>query len=369
MSESRGTSIDTGAGLRLTTRLVQADLHRLNNAVALLRKRRTLDEFPSVAMQVMKDLVPGISYSYTEVNLKRNRAWGVMDPPDSMPTAQLISVMDSLFHEHPLISNFSRTRDSNTLRISDFLSASTYHRMALYAEFYQFLDTEDQMAIQLSGGPEHVIGLVVNRDRRNFSERDRTVFDLLRDHVAEGFRGAEAFTAARNSAELDGKHAVWISSRGTVTHSTPGAQTLLDEYFGHERVPGTGLPEQILNWAANQQRQQRLRELDRCRRSFSAYGPRGRLLVRFLSGPAGESDLLLVEERRYAVLDEQLRVLGLSGRERDVVRLVVKGKTSGEIAGILDIRQRTVEKHLANIYSKVGVTSRASLVARVLQSS
>ena len=49
----------------------------------------------------------------------------------------------------------------------------------------------------------------------------------------------------------------------------------------------------------------------------------------------------------------------LSGRELEVVRLVVDRRTNPEIAGELFLSLRTVETHLRNIFRKLGVSSRA----------
>ncbi len=46
----------------------------------------------------------------------------------------------------------------------------------------------------------------------------------------------------------------------------------------------------------------------------------------------------------------------LSPSERTIVRLVGQGKTSKDIADLLSLSARTIEKHRANIIAKLGIT-------------
>jgi DNA-binding CsgD family transcriptional regulator len=54
---------------------------------------------------------------------------------------------------------------------------------------------------------------------------------------------------------------------------------------------------------------------------------------------------------------------GLTARELDVLQLVASGQPAREIAAALYISPHTVERHLANIYNKLGVNSRAAAAA------
>ena len=50
---------------------------------------------------------------------------------------------------------------------------------------------------------------------------------------------------------------------------------------------------------------------------------------------------------------------GLTEREVEVLRLLAQGKTNREIADELVLSQRTVQRHIANIYAKIDVRNRA----------
>ena len=54
---------------------------------------------------------------------------------------------------------------------------------------------------------------------------------------------------------------------------------------------------------------------------------------------------------------------GLSKRELEVLRLVASGKSNREIAASLVISEHTVARHLQNIYSKLGLSSRSAATA------
>jgi two-component system response regulator NreC len=56
----------------------------------------------------------------------------------------------------------------------------------------------------------------------------------------------------------------------------------------------------------------------------------------------------------------------LSGREREVLRLLALGHTNQEIAGLLFVSVRTAESHRAHVMQKLRLTSRAELVRYAL---
>ena len=55
-------------------------------------------------------------------------------------------------------------------------------------------------------------------------------------------------------------------------------------------------------------------------------------------------------------------VVPLSRREAEIAQLAAKGLASKEIADRLFLSVRTVSNHLQNVYTKLGVASRAELV-------
>ncbi len=77
-----------------------------------------------------------------------------------------------------------------------------------------------------------------------------------------------------------------------------------------------------------------------------------------------------VDGSRYLVLKmpkpDRCRVQ-LSPREQEIVRMVAKGHPNKVIADVLNISSWTVCTHLRRIFAKLGVGSRAAMVAQLLE--
>ncbi len=57
---------------------------------------------------------------------------------------------------------------------------------------------------------------------------------------------------------------------------------------------------------------------------------------------------------------------GLTERELEVLQLVALGQTNREIANELVLSQRTVQRHISNLYAKIGVRNRSEATAFAL---
>ncbi len=80
--------------------------------------------------------------------------------------------------------------------------------------------------------------------------------------------------------------------------------------------------------------------------------------------PEGRVDKNLPPQDMHAHLQHVLEVFGsstLTPRERDVVRLILKGYPSKSVARELDISTQTEQVHRKNIYHKLGISSHSEL--------
>jgi HD-GYP domain-containing protein (c-di-GMP phosphodiesterase class II) len=69
----------------------------------------------------------------------------------------------------------------------------------------------------------------------------------------------------------------------------------------------------------------------------------------------------VLEARGVVATRKEAWPSGLSDREVEVVRLVAVGRTNKEIGALLGMSPRTAQKHVMNVYDKLGLESRAGL--------
>lgn len=79
-----------------------------------------------------------------------------------------------------------------------------------------------------------------------------------------------------------------------------------------------------------------------------------------------ETHLRTARGELFAVLDQKFDSWELSGAERDVALLTVKGMSVAEIAELRDTSQGTVKSQNNSIYRKAGVKSRTQLLSALI---
>ncbi len=91
-------------------------------------------------------------------------------------------------------------------RISDALTDREFRSLGIYNEFFRKNAVDYQMLISFLPGRNGYSMLSFNRDRRDFSEEERLLLNLLGPHVAQAHRNAAACGRARSAfSALEGR--------------------------------------------------------------------------------------------------------------------------------------------------------------------
>lgn len=335
-----------------------------------LYRQRDLAAFPHWLVQALGTLIGAEQVTWNE--LAPSLPWSrlVATPAlEDPPAAERVFARHML--SHPCIRHVFATGDTRALKISDFLSPTQYHRTAIYRHLHSGLGIEDQLGVMLAPPAGETQALAIARSRRSFSENDRALLAALRAHIHQAYCNLRQLERARRAlAQRDALSAslglclVPLDEAGRAQHYAPRAALWLERYFAEHGGAGTGrLPPSLAAWVGA------------ARRRLSRGAPvavqplvrwRGgrRLTVRLLL-EEGAGCSLLLEEQTQGPAAVPLQGLGLGRREIQVLQEVEAGRSNAEVAAALFISPRTVEKHLHNIYRKLGVCSRTAAVARM----
>jgi DNA-binding CsgD family transcriptional regulator len=318
-------------------------------------------------------LIPSEVTAYAEVDLGSGRLLETsrVEPADAdFPGNR--QIFERHMAGHSTLAYFQQTGDGHAVKVSDFLTQRQFHRTGLYHEFYRPLGVEDQMTTVLAVRPPLLIGFGLYRSRRDFTERDRLLLNLLRPHLAQAYANAQAVSAmrqevslSRQALETNGQGVVVLTTVGQVRLMTARARDWLATYFGPPARDAERLPEAVRAWITHQEAALgRADDVPRPREPLRVERDGTCLVVRHLC----ETDhcLLLLEERQTARAFVAFAQDGLTQREGEVLQWVAQGKTNAEIGCILDMSTRTAGKHLEHIFEKLGVETRMAAVTVAL---
>ena len=181
--------------------------------------------------------------------------------------------------------------------------------------------------------------------------------DELRARIRVHLANAQRANSARIALDATGRHLVAFSPAGEILWATPQAQRL----FGTQL---SSLGNHIRAWA------DREGGIDAVSKASSEVGaPDGGRITIAALGRIGSDEYLfqLSPAREDDSLARLRQHFGLTGREAEVLVWIAHGKSNKDIGDILGLSPRTVNKHLEQIYAKLGVENRSSAAVSALR--
>ena len=191
--------------------------------------------------------------------------------------------------------------------------------------------------------------------------------DELRARIRVHLANARTAQSARVALDAAGRHLMAIARSGEVRWSTPQASRLL-EATGPGGAAVLRVSQRVRNWMAD-----RSMSGDMTGESFPLDPDSPNSLQLVCLGSIGPDEhLFRLIASGGENQDESLRQhFGLTQRESEVLLWIARGKSNRDIGEILGLSPRTVNKHLEQVYAKLGVENRASAAIKathVLQS-
>lgn len=174
--------------------------------------------------------------------------------------------------------------------------------------------------------------------------RAQEVLARLAAHV----RNARAVRLAREAIDVGGHGVLMVDAHQRIAWRSPRAECWVGEFFGAENDPAC--TDWLFDEAIGAAPDLRLRT--------SAE----RTLTARRLGAAGLGETMWLLDVRSADVPptSRLATAALTKRETEVLSWVAKGKTNRDVAEILGMSPRTVNKHLEHVFEKLGVETRAA---------
>jgi DNA-binding NarL/FixJ family response regulator len=209
-------------------------------------------------------------------------------------------------------------------------------------------ETEDVIKGLDAGGVDYVTKPIVPDE----------LLARIRVHLAN----ARISQSARTALDASGRFLLAANHAGKILWSTPQATRLLDAIFPDFHSKAYTLPPHVQEWLrlSLDRKPVTLAEsigLDvpdqplKLKLSIISQIGSDEILLRLIEGDPNDDQALLRNK------------LNLTLREAEVLLWIARGKSNRDIADILKLSPRTVNKHLEQIFNKIGVENRASAAA------
>lgn len=165
---------------------------------------------------------------------------------------------------------------------------------------------------------------------------------------------------ARAALDVFGRHLMAVHGDGRMQWCTPQASKLLSTALPDFTADDYTLAPALQHWLKTHIEGRGGPE------TISLSGPNAPIILNTLYiGEIGTDEFLLRIEEGGGLNEQDTlqRKLALTGREAEVLTWIARGKSNRDIADILTLSPRTVNKHLEQIYTKLGVENRTSAAA------
>jgi DNA-binding NarL/FixJ family response regulator len=178
----------------------------------------------------------------------------------------------------------------------------------------------------------------------------------IRVHLAN----ARLTQSARAALDVSGRFLLAVSRQGKIMWATPQAQKLLADNLAAGAGDELVLPGPMLQWLEQAQKGKAGSKMP----VMASFPDNEQLQLQYM-GKLGPNEFLLrlAKDSSTNTSAQFSSELGLTTREGEVLSWLSKGKTNRDIAQILGLSPRTVDKHLEQIYAKLGVENRTAAAA------
>ena len=186
-------------------RLCHSDFDRLQRVLLELYEHRDLGSFRAAAPRIFLRLIPADHWALVRYDIDPQKGRAKMSEClESEPriTREASLRWEQLVWEHPFTRYFSAGGEVTALKFSDFFTLEQLKRSKFWEVVCQVLDYDRNISLPVTCG-SGTSAFSLGRQRKDFSERDRLLLNLLRPHFNQAYQNAVLVSArSRNTRML-----------------------------------------------------------------------------------------------------------------------------------------------------------------------
>ncbi len=194
------------------------------------------------------------------------------------------------------------------------------------------------------------------------------ILDAMLARIDVHLANARKIRNARSALDAADQPLIATDASGAIRWFTPQAYRLLEERFPDAEAGGLRLPPSVLAWL-----------VARTDASSDPGSPRApspdfvherddvKSRITFVRGTPGDEILFRIADASpHSQVDILSKAFRLTPREAEVAGWMAKGKSNRDIATILSLSPRTIDKHIEIIFTKLNVENRTSAAAAII---
>lgn len=157
------------------------------------------EAFARCAVSQLPRLVDSEITTLSICDLRRGTRRVISNPDEAIALPEQRE-FNRLIHQHPLVRFHSSHPGSGAWRISDSLPMSAFRRTEIYNDYYRRIGIDHVLAVPIIANPQLVMSFVLNRKRRDFSDRECELLNRMQPALVNLYRFA---AGAAHAASLN----------------------------------------------------------------------------------------------------------------------------------------------------------------------
>lgn len=279
--------------------------------------------------------------------------------------------------DHPALGGDQGYALNRPICLDDPAIRVRWSKSVLHHEYFEPLRIRHQLSALVSLRRTTLVAVALNRTARGFTMRERLLLKLICPHIQQALELRDEMGECASPESMDGDtratepELISVNpDSGRVRMLSETADRSLRGFLSRKSVfaAGNSLSEEARSWLREQIAMRATEGILSLAppRPFVQRGREGTIVLRLVNVVRG-SAVLAVQMNPGGFQESRGEWCQLTVRESEVLGWIGDGKRNAEIARILGVSPRTVEKHVEHVLDKLHVENRATAIRRMLE--